>query len=561
MKFVLSLLLLTLSYFALADEVKVEVRPSRPVAGEVFQAYFRVFTKSSEEPEINFTPFNVEVVGKSNQGLSISSIYSNGRLTTTREVTIVYDLVTQKTGVSGLRDITVSVGGKNLRHQAITFNVLKEPEQAADVFVMADVPKKSVFLGEGIVVRYYLYSKVPVSNLDVKKYPKLNGFLKRFLQEPERSERVSVDGQLYIRNQIYAAKLFPEKLGEQKIDSLQLSATIVASPRNDPFGGFGLNREVRNKTINSEVVKIDVKPLPENNRPDNFTGLIGKHEFDLQFSKSKLLVNEPLEFKLTISGGGALENLEAPTILKNPAFEEFETNGDLKITNADHAIKTFEYTFLAKSPVKIPSTTLSLSYFDPESERYIPLQLPIPEIVIGGVAQSNQPKKQIDEKTTDDSMIKIPKIERPKILSNPIINEVSDWRGWITYLNLGLIGVSILLFTGIVLSKKKDLISFKQTQIPASLKRGNFDLHAFTAWISPLIIQSGKSPSGIIKDSSITDEAKAYFIDLLNSNDYKEYSHLKKEMKYSYNSKYFKELDRYIQSRLDEDTFKSSRYS
>ena len=544
-----------------ADEVKVEVRPSRPVAGEVFQAFFRVFTNSSEEPEINFTPFNVEVVGKSNQGLSISSIYSNGRLTTTREVTIVYDLVTQKTGVSGLRDITVTVGGKNLRHQAITFNVLKEPEQAADVFVMADVPKKNVFLGEGIVVRYYLYSKVPVSNLDVKKYPKLNGFLKRFLQEPERSERVSVDGQLYIRNQIYAAKLFPEKLGEQKIDSLQLSATVVASPRNDPFGGFGLNREVRNKTITSEVVKIDVKPLPENNKPENFTGLIGKHEFDLQFSKNKLLVNEPLEFKLTISGGGALENLEAPSIIKNPAFEEFESNGDLKITNADHAIKTFEYTFLAKTPTKIPATNFSLSYFDPESERYIPVQLPIPEIVIGGVAQPNEPKKPVEEKKTNSSMINIPKLERPKILSNPILSQVTDWRGWISYLNVGLFIGAILLFSGFVLSNKKDLLSFRQNRIPSSLKRGSFDLPTFTGWISPLIVQSGKSPSGIIKDSTLSEEAKAYFIDLLNSNDYKEYSHLKKEMKYSYNSKYFKELDRYIQSRADEDTFKSSRYT
>jgi hypothetical protein len=550
-----------MTHIAWADEVKIEVRPSKPVAGEVFQAYFRIFTKSSSEPEINFTPFNVEVVGKSNQGLSISSIYSNGRLTTTREVTIVYDLVTQNTGVSGLRDIVVNVDGKNLRHQAITFNVLKEPEVAADVFVMADVPKKSVFLGEGIVVRYYLYSKVPVSNLDVKKYPKLNGFLKRFLQEPERSERVSVDGQLYIRNQIYAAKLFPEKLGEQKIDSLQLTAAVVTSSRNDPFGGFGLNREVRNKTINSETIKIEVKPLPETNRPANFTGLIGKHEFDLQFSKSKLLVNEPLEFKLTISGGGSLENVEAPVIIKNPSFEEFESNGDLKITDANQAIKTFEYTFLAKTPTKIPATTVGLSYFDPDSERYVPVQLPIPEIVIGGVAPATQNKNREEAKKSDSTIISLPKIEKPRILSSPVIQQVSDWRAWISYFNLILFAIALIFFTGIMVSKRKIFGLVKSKSVPRVLKGHEFDLHAFTNWLSPLMAMSGKSPTVVIKEADLSDEAKRYFIDLLNSYDYKEFSHLKREMKYNYISKYYKELDHYIQSRLNEDHYKSSRYS
>src|SRR5690606_15303971 len=157
------------------------------------------------DPIINFSPGGVEVVGKANQGISTRTIYANGKLTVTREVTIVYDLVASKPGTIFIRDISVQLGSQTLKHPMVSATVLKEPEVLPEVFVMADVPKKSLFIGEGIVVRYYLYSRPPVSNLDVKKYPQLNNFLKRFLQEPERTERVSVDGQIYLRNLFYAA--------------------------------------------------------------------------------------------------------------------------------------------------------------------------------------------------------------------------------------------------------------------------------------------------------------------------------------------------------------------
>src|SRR5665647_1841114 len=99
-----------------ADEVKVEINPPKPVAGEVFQAYFRVFTDADEEPAINFSPNGVEVVGKSNQGISTRTVYANGKLTVTREMTFVYDLVANKPGQASLRDINVTMGSKTVRH-------------------------------------------------------------------------------------------------------------------------------------------------------------------------------------------------------------------------------------------------------------------------------------------------------------------------------------------------------------------------------------------------------------------------------------------------------------
>lgn len=555
MKLIFSLLILMFSQLLFAQEVKIEINPKKPVAGEVFQAYFRIFTDQDDEPSINFSPNNLEVAGKSNQGVSTRTVYANGKLTVTREITIVYDLVASRPGPASLREITIQIGSKNIRQQAVSITVLKEAEVTPDIFVMADVPKKELFLGEGVVVRYYLYSRVDVSNLDVKKYPKLNNFLKRFLQEQERPERVSVDGQIFLRTPIYAAKLYPEKVGELTIDGLQLSATFAASRPGDPFGAFGFNREFRTKSLNSETIKVQVRPLPEP-IPPHFTGLVGKHEFQLQLGKTRLIVNEPLEVKLTVSGVGALENLEAPELLKNSSLEEFETNGDLKISSPEYATKVFDYTFLAKENLNLPGADVTLSYFDPDTEKFIPTTLNVPEIVVAGgqgnKVKDEEPKSKDDEeKTTKKKTIPV---TINTDLSGPVTQVSQEWRSWLPTANLVLGILAVLLSLGWMI-KNKSLPSFSsQKNIPATFKKGQFELSAFVKWIGPLIKETGKSPIAIIKESPLPEESKTYFIDLLSSNDYKEYSQKKSDLVYKFDSKHFRHLGNYIESVRNENT-------
>lgn len=145
MKVLIFIILILGIQFAHSDDVKIEINPTKPVAGEMFQAIFRVYTDADEEPVINFSSYQIEVVGKNNYGVKTSTVYMNGKFSTSRELTIIYDLSGSRPGVAGLRDITVQVGSKTLRHPSLNFTILKEPEVAADVFVIADVPKKPFF--------------------------------------------------------------------------------------------------------------------------------------------------------------------------------------------------------------------------------------------------------------------------------------------------------------------------------------------------------------------------------------------------------------------------------
>ncbi len=538
------------STLAFGDEVKVELNPERPVAGDVFQAVFRIFTESGEEPQITFTPSSLEVVGKANQGVSTRAVYANGKYTVTREVTVVYDLVASKPGVAGLRDITVQLGTQNLRHSPITLTVVREPEVAAELFVMADVPKKKILLGEGITVRYYLYNKVSFNNLDVKKYPKLNNFLKRFLQEPERTERVSVNGEIYQRTQIYAAKLFPEKVGDLKVDPLRISVTYAVSNPADPFGSFGFNRQLRTKTLSSPPVTVEVRALPAP-IPPHFTGLIGRHEFQLEFNQQKLIVNEPLEVKLTISGGGALENLEAPTILKHPGLEEFESNGDLKIADADQATKIFDYTFLAKENLTVPAGEISLSYLDPDSEKYVVTKLPVPEIVVAGGQATSAPAAP-ERRTEDGAKAPAAQPHAPS-LAPPVTETRAGLRTWLPVVNTSLAVVSLLIALSFFIKKGDYRFSRRAPPIPTEFRKGDFQFGTFVKWMTPLIQRSGKSPLAIIRDSDLPEDSKAYFSELINANDSMIYSSKKTDLNFTYRAAHFKNLSRYIESAKNEN--------
>jgi hypothetical protein len=558
-----NLLLLTtllFTFISFADEVKIEITPPKPVMGEPFQAFFRIFTDSSDEPVINFSPVGLEVVGKNNHGTSVRTVYSNGTLTSTREVTYVYDLVASKSGFVTMRDINVDIGTKTIRHPAVTVNILKEAEEAKDVFLAAEVPKKSLYLGEGFVVRYFLYTKVQINNPDVKRYPKLNSFLKRFLQEPERSERVSVDGQVYVRHQIYAAKLFPEKVGTLKVDPLTLSVAYAATRGNDPFSNFGFSRDFKQKTLNSESLNIEVKPLPEMGKPQNFTGLVGKHEFNLDMGQARLIVNEPLEVKLTITGGGALENMEAPVIIKHPGLEEFESNGDLKIQDAESATKVFDYTFLAKENLKLPAQTISMNYYDPDSEKYVSIPLNVSEVVVaGGSAEKKKDELKEDPKQENKSVANT--VKKIQDFAAPVMIDATGWRSWISTINLSLAILALLIALGWVIKFKTFPKWGSSQQIPSVFRKNDFNRVEFTRWISPLIQISGKSPSSIIKAAELSEETKKYFSDLLNANDHKDYSTKKTDQKYVYEAKHFKELGQYMQKVTHEDSEHIARHT
>ncbi|MGZ3790196.1 MAG: BatD family protein, partial [Bacteriovorax sp.] len=160
-----------------AEDVEVEVSPPEPLMNESFYMTFKVKTTGNVEPYISFTPTGATVQGKREQGVSISTTVINGKFTTTREQSYVYELIAERSGTVTVKNIKIEIGGKVTNVKDVHVNVLAQARKIPDAFMEAQASKTKVYLGEGIDVNYYLYFKTSISANDVKEFPKLNKFI------------------------------------------------------------------------------------------------------------------------------------------------------------------------------------------------------------------------------------------------------------------------------------------------------------------------------------------------------------------------------------------------
>ena len=538
MKVIMLLMFLLFSFALRAEDVEVEVEPKEGVINESFFVTFKIKASGSEEPYISFTPYGASVLGKRSQGLSISTVVINGKFTTTKEQAVVYELQAERSGQVYLRNIKVEMNGKTIPVKEVRINVLSEPRRIPDAFIEAEASKTKVYLGEGLDVNYYLYFKSSIAANDVKEFPKLNKFIKRFHHINSPVETVQYKGQVLKRILAYSARLYPEKTGTAVLDPMKISVQVY---END-YSGFGFNQRARNKDLSSSRVEIEVLPLPTEGVPASFTGLVGEHEFSLSIPKSKYLVNEPIEIKLEAKGKGALENLDAPVIYADNNLEQFDTKSEVTEIGTQAAKKLFEYTLLARGPVNIAARDLSLSYFDPSSGRYIEKKVSIPALEVSGTAMANsgtggnkqeatqtpQAQGSDDNNFLNNLFAKNTKtIEKNAIgLVAPSFKSQGRWfdRGFMvlnTILGFALVIIGVQWgLSGMKSTGPSDLHSLIKRDVKMLKKKGlNYsELYRVLAALDKTnkMSSGGISIINVINESNLKPESKEYFRNALN---------------------------------------------
>lgn len=563
---------LALAQVLKAEDIQVEVSPPEPLMNESFFLTFKIKTTGNVEPYISFSPTGASVQGKREQGVSISTTVINGKFTTTREQNYVYELVAERAGNVAIRNIKVEIGGKTTTLKDVNINVLAQARKIPDVFVEAQASKTRVYLGEGLDVNYYLYLKTSLTSYDVKEFPKLNKFIKRFHHINTPPETVQYKGQVFKRFFLYSARLFPEKVGNAVLDPMSVTVQVVESDYNNPFGGFGMGAQrIRTKDLSSQRIEVEVLPLPSESVPPGFTGMVGDHEFTLMVPKNKYLVNEPIEFKLEVKGKGALENMDAPVIYSDDNLEQFDTKSEVTEIGNNAAKKVFEYTLLARGPLSIKQRELQLAYFDPASGRYIEKKISIPQLDVSGVASQDagtsgvqaQPKPAEQSQTkSDDFLSRLfspgggsakPVVKNTLGLVGPNLKGESRWFDrWFDVLNFALIlGIAGVAGQWYYSSRGQVSASDKVTEVKreiARMKKKGMSYSELYKIVSALdkenkMTGKGASIGQIIEESALSKEAKAYFKYTLQVCEEKNYGLNKQQTgKINFEGKFFREL-------------------
>lgn len=336
----------------------------------------------------NFEPPSFEgfrVLGGPNQ--SISNSWINGKRSYSK--TYSFFLAPLKKGIATIGQAAIEVDGeryKSLPVEVVVTEAVEIPKDgnnadylaSENVHLVAEVSNTNPYLNEAITVVYKLYVSNQVSitsnwrEIDSPKYADFwsqNLDQKGQLQIYEGQYR----GEDYRYVVLRTAVLYPQKTGELSIEPLTLDVPIdVRSNRRDYFGRFMTTRV--NKTISAGRRTINVKPLPLENRPEDFTGAVGFFDFDSSISRSELDAQESLEYSVTVRGEGNLKLFELPKPQFPNAFEVYEPARNDKISTRTSGMRgsvSEVYTLVPQNQGTYPLPPLSFSYFDPNLERYI----------------------------------------------------------------------------------------------------------------------------------------------------------------------------------------------
>ena len=315
---------------------------------------------------------------------SISSSWINGVRSYSK--TYSYTLAPTARGQFTIQQATIVIDGETYkslpRKVEVTAAVDKPSDQmtvddVADesLHLVAEVSKTSPYLNEAISVVYKLYvaPSISVSNYQPLDNPKYNNFWSQDIPVRRLSaENGTYKGKPYRYVILKRVVLYPQKSGKLEIEPLSLDVTVdVPTAKRDFFGGRIYSQT--NKTVSAGRRTINVKALPEKNKPVDFSGAVGNYNFSVTTSKTELNASESLQAKVEVSGKGNLKLFQLPEPNLPGSLEvydpEFDENVRTTLAGSQGKVSN-NYTIVPSFKGKYPIPSITFSYFDPSTESY-----------------------------------------------------------------------------------------------------------------------------------------------------------------------------------------------
>ncbi|TDE03907.1 BatD family protein [Flavobacterium sandaracinum] len=456
--YIVAIVLLVCS--TLGAQVQFEARVSKSMLGlnERLRIDFMMNVDGDNFVQPSFDGFRI-VAGPSQQ---VSQSWVNGR--SSFEKAYSYILLPNKKGTLVIKSAAIEYNGQIYKTAPVKINVTDAQEQPRDpndtqitadenLYLVADVSKANPYVNEPTTVVYKLYfANIGISNFRELSKPKYNDF---WSQNIEIKQLVAEEGLFKGQNYRYIVLkkvvLYPQKSGRLKIEPLSLEIDVqLPTNRRDMFGRMVLTET--SKRVSAGGKTINVKPLPEAGKPENFNGAVGNFDFKVTPSKTNLKHGESLDLVVSVTGKGNLKLFTLPKPVVPNALEMYDAvhSEDISTPLSGMAGKSSDsYTIIPQYRGNYPVKPMQFSYFDLSSRTYKTIKSP--EVMIN-VLDGPTPA---DSTTTDGNKNKIV-VEEFKTIKSKTNLVIIDKEGFFgSNFFIGLLLLPFLLVPIIVLFKKK----------------------------------------------------------------------------------------------------------
>jgi hypothetical protein len=366
-----------------AQKITATVSNSKVVVGEQFELSYEInISNVNGFTAPSFSDFEVY------QGPIQSKRMSNNNGVISQSFTISYILGAKKEGKFILQPGTAIAGGASFTSNPITLEVVKNPAASAnsgeEAFIRIIPDVSTVQMGQVFTVKYKLYTKQQLIDVDKIKQPNLEGFWSHEIPITKltlNKERLGNTNYFVLEFKKFV--LFPQHAGTIEIPGFTMDCIVRKVSRNkpdfwDPFGMMQTAEDVLVKA-KSAPIKIEVSALPKENQPQEFNGAVGNFKLDARLTRSKLKTNEASNLMITLSGNGNLKFIDSFKLVIPESIEKFDPKVTDKISMNQSGMsgsKTFDYVLIPRKSGNFKISGLRLDFFNPKKQSYESIQLP-----------------------------------------------------------------------------------------------------------------------------------------------------------------------------------------
>jgi hypothetical protein len=353
----------------LGGSVRATVDANSITINETFT--FRIEAQDTDiMPSVNISSLLDEFTIVSGPAQQTNYSWTNGKSTSTKSLS--WTLAPNRAGRLVIPELIISTGGNKYKTNRIRINVQKSGAVASvkELFVLTEIDKDELYMGEQVTVTYKLYSAIDLG-LDDVDYPKSVGFWQEDLSKPQspRFNRTSIKGVEYKVATLYKVALFPTKTGSLEISPMSITARVRKNNKRsiweDPF--FSNNRTVR-KLIRTDVAKVNVKPYPEG-QPADFTGAVGDFNIRTWVDTSEVRVNEAVTLNVELRGTGNINMFSLPEINFPGDMDVFPPNSSFekeKLWDQYTGTMLWEYILIPRGSGRYQLPRIQLSFLNPK---------------------------------------------------------------------------------------------------------------------------------------------------------------------------------------------------
>ncbi|MTG97924.1 MULTISPECIES: BatD family protein [Myroides] len=427
----------------------------------------------------NFTPPNfngLKIVGGPNQAVSQSWI--NGKKTFSK--TYSYFLQSTRKGNFKIGPATIEIEGKEYKTNplSITFvdavqkqntpnrgrsGELNQIQQQSleHIHLVTEVSNANPYVNEPVNISFKIYFKEGLSGYSGKKIPTYKDFWVHTIP-PTRQPEIKVGkykGETYNYIEIKRDVVMAQEVGSYTIDPLVLDVQAQVYTGRRDFFGFPEVGYVE-KEIGTNKVTINSKALPEQGKPLNFSGGVGKLNFKVTPSKRELKAGDPFTLKVEVSGQGNLNLLTIPEPKAHSALELYDPVYTEKVTPTVFGLqgkRANEYTIIPQYKGDYYIQPMEFSYFDLSSKSYKTISTDSLKIaVIDGPAL---PTNTTIQHAQDSEAIDNSELFQPIENTATFISTESETAYWLstTYYLLTLFPIAAIPFFVLAVNRKRSL--------------------------------------------------------------------------------------------------------